>query len=63
MRLAARKYLYDIKQAADLLGEFTGGKQFSDYTADRPRQVRHTDPAFDSRLPGRSAARRRLDSA
>lgn len=31
MRLEARKYLYDIKQAADLLGEFTGGKEFSDY--------------------------------
>lgn len=31
MRLEARKYLYDIKQAADLLGEFTAGKQFSDY--------------------------------
>lgn len=31
MRLEARKYLYDIKQAADLLGEFTDGKQFSDY--------------------------------
>ncbi len=31
MPLEARKYLYDIKQAADLLGEFTDGKQFSDY--------------------------------
>jgi len=31
MRLEARKYLYDIKQAADLLGEFTAGKQFTDY--------------------------------
>lgn len=31
MRLEARKYLYDIKQAADLLGEFTARKQFSDY--------------------------------
>lgn len=31
MRLEARKYLYDIKQAADLLGEFTVGKQFTDY--------------------------------
>jgi len=30
MRLEVRKYLYDIKQAADLLGEFTAGKQFSD---------------------------------
>lgn len=29
MRLEARKYLYDIKQAADLLGEFTAGKQFT----------------------------------
>jgi uncharacterized protein with HEPN domain len=31
MRLEARKYLYDIKQAADLLGEFTDGKRFADY--------------------------------
>jgi len=31
MRLEVRKYLYNIKQAADLLGEFTGRKQFSDY--------------------------------
>ena len=31
MRLEARKFLYDIKQAADLLGEFTDGKQFTDY--------------------------------
>jgi uncharacterized protein with HEPN domain len=31
MRLEARKYLCDIKQAADLLGEFTAGKRFSDY--------------------------------
>jgi uncharacterized protein with HEPN domain len=30
MRLEARKYLYDIKQAADLLGEFTGGKHLTD---------------------------------
>ncbi len=32
MRLEVRKYLYDIKQAADLLGEFTSGKTFSAYT-------------------------------
>ena len=31
MRLETRKYLYDIKQAADLLSEFTEGKQFADY--------------------------------
>lgn len=31
MRLEAKKYLYDIKQAADLLVEFTAGKDFSDY--------------------------------
>ena len=31
MRLETRKYLYDIKQAADLLSEFTEGKQFTDY--------------------------------
>lgn len=31
MRLEAKKYLYDIKQAADLLVEFTAGEDFSDY--------------------------------
>ena len=34
MRLEARKYLYDIKQAAGLIAEFTHGKQFDDYQAD-----------------------------
>jgi uncharacterized protein with HEPN domain len=34
MRLEAKKYLYDIQQAADLLAEFTGGKSFADYEAD-----------------------------
>lgn len=32
MRLEARKYLYDIQQAAMLLAEFTAGKNFADYT-------------------------------
>lgn len=31
MRLEVRKYLYDIEQAADLIGAFTASKQFSDY--------------------------------
>ena len=31
MRLEARKYLDDIKQAADLIGWVTAGKQFTDY--------------------------------
>ena len=31
MRLEARKYLYDIQQAATLLAEFTAGRQFADY--------------------------------
>ena len=31
MRLEPRKYLYDIKHAADLIGEFTAGKEFPDY--------------------------------
>jgi len=31
MRLEDRKFLYDIKQAADLLGEFTAEKRFADY--------------------------------
>jgi len=34
MRLEARKYLYDIRQAADLLAAFISGKAFTDYEAD-----------------------------
>lgn len=34
MRLEARKYLYDIQHAADLLMEFTTGKTFVDYERD-----------------------------
>lgn len=34
MRLEAKKYLHDIRQAADLLVEFTAGKQFADYEHD-----------------------------
>lgn len=34
MRLEAKKYLHDIKQAADLLAEFTASKAFADYARD-----------------------------
>ncbi len=34
MKLEARKYLYDIQRAADLLREFTSGKAFADYASD-----------------------------
>ncbi len=34
MRLEAKKYLYDIQQAAGLLATFTAGKGFADYEAD-----------------------------
>ncbi|MEK7206677.1 MAG: hypothetical protein AAB134_02185 [Pseudomonadota bacterium] len=34
MRLEVKKYLYDIKQAADLLLRFSQGKTFADYSAD-----------------------------
>lgn len=34
MRLEAKKYLFDIKQAADLLLKFSRGKTFADFTAD-----------------------------
>ena len=34
MRLQAKKYLYDIRQAADLLTTFTAGKAFADYETD-----------------------------
>jgi uncharacterized protein with HEPN domain len=31
MRLEAKKCLYDVQQAAELLAQFTAGKAFSDY--------------------------------
>ncbi len=34
MQLEAKKYLYDVKQAADLLLHFSRGKTFADFTAD-----------------------------
>ena len=34
MRLEARKYLYDIQDAAGLAAQFTAGKNFTDYQAD-----------------------------
>jgi uncharacterized protein with HEPN domain len=34
MQLEAKKYLFDIQQAAALLAEFTAGKRFADYTRD-----------------------------
>ncbi len=34
MRLEARKYLFDIRSAADLLAEFLAGKSFVDYQRD-----------------------------
>jgi uncharacterized protein with HEPN domain len=32
MRLEAKKYLYDMQQAARLLSDFTSAKSFDDYT-------------------------------
>jgi uncharacterized protein with HEPN domain len=34
MRLEAKKYLYDVRQAADLIARFTAGKAFAQYEAD-----------------------------
>ncbi len=34
MRLEVKKYLFDIKQAADLLLRFSRGKTFAEFTAD-----------------------------
>lgn len=34
MRLEAKKYLYDIEQAAALVVQFTTGKEFQDYQRD-----------------------------
>lgn len=34
MRLEAKKYLYDIQQAASRIADFTSGKRLEDYRAD-----------------------------
>ena len=34
MRHEARRYLFDVAQAADLIAQFTAGKAFVDYQAD-----------------------------
>ena len=34
MRLEARKYLFDIQEAASLASKFTNGKTFQDYQSD-----------------------------
>ena len=34
MKLEAKKYLYDIRQAVALLNEFTAGRSFADYERD-----------------------------
>lgn len=34
MRLEAKKYLYDVQQAASRIAEFTSGKRLEDYRAD-----------------------------
>lgn len=34
MRLEAKKYLYDIQQAASRIADFTSGKQLEDYRSD-----------------------------
>lgn len=34
MRLEAKKYLYDIEEAAELIADFTAGKAFTEYEGD-----------------------------
>lgn len=34
MQREAKKYLYDIQQAADLVADFTAGRQFAHYAGD-----------------------------
>ncbi len=58
MQLEVKKYLYDIKQAADLLLRFSRGKTFADYSADPLLQLgdrtsvrdrrRSTEPALQN---------------
>ena len=39
MQLETRKYLFDIQRAIALLGEFTEGKTFEDYSRDAMRRA------------------------
>ena len=34
MRLEVRKYLFDIRESAELAAQFTAGKSFEDYRSD-----------------------------
>lgn len=67
MRLEAKKYLYDILRAAELIGQFAAGKALSDYRRDpmlraavkrefeivseAPAQLAKLDAALAARLP------------
>lgn len=46
MQLEAKKYLYDMQQAAALLTNFTSGKSFEDHTND-PMQSGDRTPVRD----------------
>jgi uncharacterized protein with HEPN domain len=39
MRLEARKYLYDIQEAAALAAQFTAGKDFAEYQGNPMRRL------------------------
>jgi hypothetical protein len=41
MRLESKKYLFDVKQAADLLAEFTQAKSFEDFQSGDCKGVRN----------------------
>lgn len=45
MRLEARKYLYDVQEAAGLASQFTAGKNFAEYQRD-PMLRLATERAF-----------------
>ena len=53
MRLESKKYLFDIKQAADLLADFTRAKSFEIYQED-PRAARS---AVSRQFEGQSVRR------
>ena len=50
MQLESKKYLFDIKQAAGLLADFTRGKSFTDFQGD-PIDDRLVWGVLDSKLP------------
>ena len=60
MQLEAKKYLYDIKRAADLIESFSAGKSFDDYSADVQARTYFFAPGLSA--SSKSSAKRSVRS-